>query len=169
MIAKAILAALKRFRRFARDGRSSRSRCFLYATGGPAVFAGSQSPMDFILQQGREQADQAAKAKPVQAPRAHKPVRDFVPSEATRAPGDIGGTPIAPTFFINVLGDSLAVYAADGLTQAFADKPEISVINRAREASGLVRDDYFDWPKIAHDVWHGQGQARLCGHHHRHQ
>jgi hypothetical protein len=79
-------------------------------------------------------------------------VRDFVPSEATRAPGSIGGTPIEPTFFVNVLGDSLGVYAADGLTQAFVDKPEIAVVNRAHESSGLVRDDFYDWFKIAHDL-----------------
>ena len=51
-----------------------------------------------------------------------------------------------------MLGDSLAVYAADGLSQAFADKPEISVVNRAHESSGLVRDDFFDWFKAVHDL-----------------
>jgi uncharacterized protein len=151
VIAKAIATRLKHFR-IPGAWKIIAVALFLYATGGPAVFAGSQSPMDFILQQSREQFDQAAKVKPVQARPAHKPVRDFVPSEATRAPGDIGGTPIAPTFFINVLGDSLAVYAADGLTQAFVDKPEISVVNRAHESSGLVRDDFYDWSKIAHDI-----------------
>jgi uncharacterized protein len=124
---------------------------FLYAATGPAVFAGSQSPLDFILQQ--QQPDQAQRVRPEPAPaRTHKPVRDFVPSEATRAPGAVGGTPIEPTFFINVLGDSLAVYAADGLSQAFADKPEISIVGRAHESSGLVRDDFYDWFKIAHDL-----------------
>jgi hypothetical protein len=151
VIAKAIAAKLKHFS-ISGAWKLIAVALFLYATGGPAVFAGSQSPMDFILQQGREQAGQATKAKPVQVRPAHKPVRDFVPSEATRAPGDIGGTPIAPTFFINVLGDSLAVYAADGLTQAFVDKPEISVVNRAHESSGLVRDDFYDWFKLSHDV-----------------
>jgi hypothetical protein len=151
VIAKAIATRLKHFR-IPGAWKIIAVALFLYATGGPAVFAGSQSPMDFILQQSREQFDQATKVKPVQARPAHKQVRDFVPSEATRAPGDIGGTPIAPTFFINVLGDSLAVYAADGLTQAFVDKPEISVVNRAHESSGLVRDDFYDWSKIAHDI-----------------
>jgi uncharacterized protein len=124
---------------------------FVYATGGPAVMAGSQSPLDFILQE-RQQTEDAQRAKPVQARPVHKPVRDFVPSEATRAPGAIGGTPIEPMFFINVLGDSVAVYAADGLSQAFVDKPEVAVVGRAHESSGLVRDDYFDWPKAAHDL-----------------
>jgi hypothetical protein len=79
-------------------------------------------------------------------------VRDFMPAEATRTPEAASGTPVAPTFFIDVLGDSLAVLASDGLSQAFADKPEIAVLDRAHESSGLVRDDYFDWPKAAEDL-----------------
>jgi hypothetical protein len=126
---------------------------FLLATGGPAVLAANDSPMDFILQQQREQSGE--QQQPRRTPAAHaqrKPVRDYVPAEATRTPGAVGGTPIAPTFFINVVGDSLAVFTTDGLVQAFADKPEISVIGKAREASGLVRDDYYDWPKTANDL-----------------
>ena len=121
----------------------------LYATGGPAVLARNDSPSDFWVQQ-RELVDQAARN--AQARAARKPLRDFVPAEATRTPGAIGGTPIQPTFFINVLGDSLGVEAAEGLTQAFADKPEIGVIGRAHDASGLVRDDYYDWFKATGDL-----------------
>lgn len=129
---------------------------FALATSGPAVLAANDSPLNFILQQERQQEEQAqqpkAAAAPARAPR--KPVvRDYMPAETTRTPGAIGGgTPIAPTFFINVLGDSLAVFTADGLVQAFADKPEIAVVSRAREASGLVRDDYYDWPKTAGEL-----------------
>ncbi|WP_158815970.1 SGNH family hydrolase [Methylocapsa sp. S129] len=152
MIAKAIAAALKQIR-IPGPCKIVAVALFLYATGGPAVFAGSQSPVDFFVQQQQQQSDQAAqKPKVVQSRPAHKSVRDFVPSEATRAPGSIGGTPIEPTFFINVLGDSLAVYAADGLSQAFADRPEIAVVGRAHESSGLVRDDFYDWLKVGHDL-----------------
>ncbi len=122
---------------------------FLYATGGPAVLARNDSPSDFWLQQ-RELADQAARNAQTRA--ARRPLRDFVPAEATRAPGAIGGTPIQPTFFIDVLGDSLGVEAAEGLSQAFTDKPEIAVVGRAHDASGLVRDDYYDWFKAANDL-----------------
>jgi uncharacterized protein len=122
---------------------------FLYATGGPAVLARNDSPSDFWLQQ-RELSDQAAQSARSRA--ARKPARDFVPAEATRAPGAIGGTPIQPIFFINVLGDSLGVEAAEGLSQAFADKPEIAVVGRAHDSSGLVRDDYYDWSKVANDL-----------------
>jgi hypothetical protein len=149
VIAKAIAAALKPFRL---PWKLFAVALFLYTTCGPAVFAGSESPQSFFLQQ-REQADQAAqKLRAAPARPARKSVRDFVPAETTRAPGSIGGTPIEPTFFINVMGDSLAVFAADGLTQAFADKPEIAVVGRAHESSGLVRDDFYDWYKVAQDL-----------------
>src|ERR1700677_4239908 len=79
-------------------------------------------------------------------------VRDFVPATATRAPGAPGGEPAQIDFRIYVLGDSLATLAAEGLSDAFADKSDIAVVNRAREASGLVRDDYFDWAKSANEI-----------------
>ena len=60
------------------------------------------------------------------------------------------------TFFIDVVGDSLASLAASGLTEAFADKPEIAVADKSHDASGLVRADYFDWPKAAHDLATGK-------------
>lgn len=89
----------------------------------------------------------------------HKRVRDFVPATTTREPGTPGGAPVQPTFFIDVLGDSLGGYAAGGLSDAFADKPEVSIVNKTHDASGLVRDDYFDWLKAARDI--ATGKDRL--------
>jgi hypothetical protein len=77
---------------------------------------------------------------------------DFVPASQART----AGAPMEPTFFIDAIGDSLAVLAAEGLTQAYADKPDIAVASRARESSGLVRDDYYDWIKAAHDLAAGK-------------
>jgi hypothetical protein len=95
-------------------------------------------------------------AKPPEPPPAPKPrpkkPRDFVPSSATRAPGTPGGAPVQASYFVDVLGDSLAVSVADGLVDAFADKPEIGVRNKARDASGLVAESYFDWKKAAADI-----------------
>ena len=85
-----------------------------------------------------------------------KKVRDFVPATTTREPGTPGGAAVQPTFFIDVLGDSLASLTASGLTEAFADKPEIAVADKSHDASGLVRADYFDWPKAAHDLATGK-------------
>jgi uncharacterized protein len=156
VIAQAIAAAFKAIGK-SPAGKIVAVAIFLFATSGPAVFAAGESPQSFWLQQ-REQADQAAakaataKAPPTQPRAARKPAHDFVPVEATRTPNALAGAPIAPTFFINVLGDSVAVFAADGLSQAFIEKPEIAVVSRAHESSGLVRDDFFDWPKAAHDL-----------------
>jgi len=115
VIAQAVAAALKAIGK-SPAGKIVAVAVFLFATSGPAVFAAGESPQSFWLQQ-REQADQAAKAATPKTPTppraARKPVHDFVPVEATRTPNAIGGAPITPTFFINVLGDSVAVFDAD--------------------------------------------------------
>jgi hypothetical protein len=54
--------------------------------------------------------------------------------------------------FVYVLGDSLAIAAADGMLADLKSHPEIGVLDRARDASGLVRDDYYDWPKAAREL-----------------
>ena len=95
-------------------------------------------------------------AAPADAKSPRKAAPDFVPAAQARAPGTPGGAPIEASFFIDAIGDSLAVLAAEGLTQAYADRPEVAVAGRARESSGLVRDDYYDWIKAAHDLASGK-------------
>ncbi len=99
---------------------------------------------------------QPAKPPDATASKPKKKVRDFVPATKTREPGTPGGAAVQPTFFIDVIGDSLASLTAGGLTEAFADKPEIAVADKSNDASGLVRADYFDWPKAAHDLATGK-------------
>ncbi|RLQ88461.1 SGNH/GDSL hydrolase family protein [Notoacmeibacter ruber] len=45
-----------------------------------------------------------------------------------------------------VVGDFMAGNLADGLTERFADKENIRIAESDNGSSGLVRDDYFDWP-----------------------
>ena len=95
--------------------------------------------------------------------------RDFVPSSQTREPGadgDLGPTPaptagaqaapppapVTPTFFVDVIGDSLAGQLVQGLNDDFTDRPEIVAQNKAKESSGLVRDDFYDWGKAVTDL-----------------
>jgi uncharacterized protein len=59
---------------------------------------------------------------------------------------------VAPAYFVAVLGDSLAQMLAHGLTEAFEDRPEIAILSKAKEDSGLVRDDFYDWTKAAGDL-----------------
>jgi hypothetical protein len=104
----------------------------------------------------------APAAKPPEPPlvavprKPKKKVRDFVPAVTTRVPGAPGGAPVQANFYINVLGDSLGASVAEGLVEAFADKPEIAIVDKSRDASGLVRDDYFNWPKSAGELASGK-------------
>ncbi len=45
-----------------------------------------------------------------------------------------------------VAGDSLVSNLGEGLQSVLADMPEVAVRVEARGPSGLVRDDFFDWP-----------------------
>jgi len=55
----------------------------------------------------------------------------------------------APSFFIAVLGDSEANMLAQGLAEAYVDDSRVEVLNKAREDTGLVREDFYDWRAAA--------------------
>lgn len=59
---------------------------------------------------------------------------------------------VPPSFFVAVLGDSLGQMLDEGLTEALADRPEIAVLRKTHDSSGLVRDDFYDWPKAVKDL-----------------
>ena len=48
---------------------------------------------------------------------------------------------------ILIVGDFLASGLGDGLTAAFETSPGVIVEARGNVSSGLVRDDYYDWPE----------------------
>ncbi|WP_395664909.1 DUF459 domain-containing protein [Methylocella sp.] len=82
---------------------------------------------------------------------APKPKRAARPQEPAHAQKP--ATPaVEPTYFVAVLGDSLGQMLGHGLTEAFADRPDVAVRRRAKENSGLVRDDFFDWPKTVDEM-----------------
>ena len=74
----------------------------LAAPSAPAQEGGLRRLFPAVL---RRPAAEAARA----AGKPKKKVRDFVPATTTREPGTPGGAAVQPTFFIDVLGDSLAV------------------------------------------------------------
>ena len=94
---------------------------------------------------GAPQAAPAPRPEASPTPRRIHRASDFVPSTTTRSTTSSAQA----SFHVEVLGDSLAVLAADGLADAFADKPEIGIVDKARDASGLARPDYYDWSKFA--------------------
>jgi hypothetical protein len=82
-------------------------------------------------------------------PRAAAPEHERSPPSYQARPASQPASPPAnrpaPTFFVAVVGDSLAGMLAQGLTEAFADDPRVEILNKAREDTGLVRDDFYDW------------------------
>ncbi len=51
-----------------------------------------------------------------------------------------------------VVGDFMAGRLAGGLEAAFAENPGVVVIDHAETASGLVRQDHYDWPQALPDM-----------------
>ncbi len=51
-----------------------------------------------------------------------------------------------------VIGDFVAGGLAWGLDQAFADDPEMAIIDQTDGSSGLVRDDHYDWTASLPDL-----------------
>ena len=78
------------------------------------------------------------------------------------APARVGpAKPGDPAFTVAVIGDSLGQMLGQGLTEAFADKPEVAILRKARENTGLVREDYYDWTKTARDLASGADKINL--------
>ncbi len=61
------------------------------------------------------------------------------------------------SFFVAVVGDALSHMLANGFDEAFEDRPEIGVLHKGKDSSGLVRADFYDWQKAARDLA-GDGQ-----------
>jgi uncharacterized protein len=77
----------------------------------------------------------------------------------SRAPpprkADPKAPPVEPTISIVVMGDGMADWLSYGLEDAFADAPEIGVVRKAKDHSGLLRYEarsQLDWWHVARDV-----------------
>ncbi len=79
-------------------------------------------------------------------------VRKRAPVQAPVVVTDTASPKVDPTVFIAVLGDTLGELLAGGLIEAFEANPDVLVLRRTRNNSGLVRDDFYDWRKGARDI-----------------
>jgi len=53
---------------------------------------------------------------------------------------------------VAVMGDTLGQLLTQGLTEDFQETPQIGILRKGKESSGLVRDDFYDWLKAAKDI-----------------
>ncbi|MGD9658234.1 MAG: DUF459 domain-containing protein, partial [Methylocystis sp.] len=60
--------------------------------------------------------------------------------------------PPPASFFVATVGDTLGLLLADGLKESFSDRPDVAILRMGKESSGLVRDDFYDWPKSAKEI-----------------
>lgn len=75
-----------------------------------------------------------------------KTTKRTVKKQATAAPEPTAVEKAPDARVVLVIGDFLASGLADGLTAAFADNPQVRIVDRSNGSSGFVRDDYYDWP-----------------------
>ncbi len=102
----------------------------------------------------RFQPVERARPAPRRQARPERPVarRMLEPAAPVAAAGAPQPKSPDPDVVIAVLGDTLAELMGAGLDDAFADQPKTVVIRRTRPDSGLVRNDFHDWPKAAREL-----------------
>lgn len=81
--------------------------------------------------------------------------QDTAPAEGGSKPDSAASPEVAANYFVALTGDTFALLLANGLEETFADKPEIGIVKKVKESSGLVRDDFYDWPKAARELANG--------------
>lgn len=131
-----------------------------------------QTPPPSVVDPAAQPAAPASPMDPLAAPQAPAPAEQTVapatqaPSPTTTpAPETAAQKPAAPVqekFVVAIIGDSLGQLLGQGLQEAFAERADISLLRKARENSGLVRDDYFDWPKAARDLLASDEKVNLA-------
>lgn len=125
--------------------------CLLLLTGGPISLA--QQP-----QQQQRSLFQMFWQLPAQPRTAAPQPRQRVAPVVRRreAPVVVRDDPVIPKVDVSshivVMGDSLANLLASGLDDALNNRPDVEVIHRAKPDSGLVRSDFYDWPKVASEL-----------------
>jgi hypothetical protein len=83
------------------------------------------------------------------------PKRAAKRSESSGVAAEKDAPEVTANYFVAVMGDTLGIQLAGGLEETFADKPEIGIVRKGKESSGLVRDDFYDWPKAAKEIANG--------------
>jgi len=115
------------------------------APGTPAVAqdqGGGWSLRDLLFPRRRERI---APPPPIETVKPRKKVRAKPATRQQEPPTPVvDKAPDART--VLVVGDFMASGLAEGLDTLFAQNPAIRIADRAKGSSGLVRDDFYNWP-----------------------
>jgi uncharacterized protein len=112
--------------------------------------------LDMLFGFGRRQPPPVYEDVPIYEPRQRQPQRQQRPKvkktqqKAKPAPAEpepVVVEKLATAKKVLVVGDFIAGSLGDGLKTAFETTPGIIIETRANGSSGLVRDDYFNWPE----------------------
>lgn len=127
----------------------------LFLTGGPMSVAENdggrydiiinRSPGMRINRDPREIVRPVQRRAPVAQPKRLAPSTVVVDDKPAQPKVEV-------TTFVAVIGDSLADLVANGLTEALAEMPEVAVLDKSKADSGLVRTDFYDWPKAVDEL-----------------
>lgn len=129
--------------------------CLLLLTGGPVSLAQQQPRQQQPQQRSLFQMFWQLPAQPqAVAPQPRQRVAPVV--RRREAPVVVRDDPVIPKVDVSshivVMGDSLANLLANGLDDALNNRPDVEVIHKAKPDSGLVRSDFYDWPKAVSDL-----------------
>jgi hypothetical protein len=104
---------------------------------------------------------QPQQAQPPVDRRLYAPRRKVVPARPRVAEPETAAKPppVNASHFVAVLGDSLGQILANGLDDALSDRPDVAVLHKARDSTGLVREDFYDWPKVVNELLAAQDPA----------
>ena len=133
---------------------------FVLLTAGPSLQAQSDGQLMYDPTVQRGSLFGRVSPRPVTAaPRQSRaPVRRVLDPFAGRGPGlghhetVLARPKVDPTTFVVVMGDTLGDLLAGGLDEALGDIPTATVVRKSRIDSGLVRNDYYDWPKAVREL-----------------
>lgn len=96
-----------------------------------------EPPANVRRSTARPKARKRAPAKSRAAPIAREPAAPQAPIVEKQADAKV----------VLVVGDFLGGGLAEGLEAVYAENPHIRIVDKSNGSSGLVRDDFFDWPQ----------------------
>lgn len=138
-------------------------------TGGPVSIAQNPVPPGRIPQappQGRSLFNMFWQIPEKPAAQQRQPRERVAPAQR-RTPTRVvvRDDPVIPKVDVNhhvlVIGDTLAGQIAEGLEDSLGDRADVAVVNKAKADSGLVRTDFYDWPKAAGELLAGDAKVMV--------